>query len=197
MLSLDLFSRLCLSGAGRSGAGIFRPDFPPSVCCWFGSDAQADSWHSEHSIISPWRDFSTYHKTLQAKFVTFLPQPVLLARWAPVSLRLHLRGAGNSSFSPYPPKILGGGSPAKWGEEEPDKLLPALSVPEGKRFFSACCSDPVRWIRTTFIAPRQPNLPLLSERKIHKGENPASSYNPAWIISWSFKWLCLWFWGAD
>lgn len=126
-----------------------------------------------------------------------LPQPVLLARRAPVSLRLHLRGAGNSSFSPYPPKILGGGSPAKWGEEEPDKLLPALSVPEGKRFFSVCCSDPVRWIRTTFIAPRQPNLPLLSERKIHKGENPASSYNPAWIISWSFKWLCLWFWGAD
>lgn len=41
---------------------------------------------------------------------SFLPQPVLLARRAPVSLRLHLRGAGNSSFSPYPPKILGVGA---------------------------------------------------------------------------------------
>lgn len=75
---------------------------------------------------------------------SFLPQPVLLARRAPVSLRLHLRGAGNSSFLPYLPQNPGGGSPAKRGEEEPDKLLPALSVPEGKRFFSACCSDAVR-----------------------------------------------------
>lgn len=105
----SIFSRLQLSGAGRAGVGIFFPEFPLSVYCCLQSDIQVSARYSESSIISQCQDSSSYPKMLQAKFPAAVSplHVVRNARWALVSLWLHLHGAGNASFSPHPLKTWG------------------------------------------------------------------------------------------
>lgn len=173
-LTASVFSRLQLSGAGRAGAGIFSPEFPPSVYCFFQSDIQVDSQHWEHSIISIYQDSSIYPKTLQAKLLQdeHLPPLSSISEGQEMPLSHH-------SLKSY------AGSPAKWGKEAPDKFITASCsfISEGKWLFSEHWNDSVQWIRNTFMAPRHPNLPLPFRRKICAGENPTSLHKPAWIIS--------------
>lgn len=116
-------------------------------------------------MVCPCQDSSTYPKILYAKFPAAVSpfHIVRTERWALASLCLHLRGAGNGSFSPCPLKSWGWGVlPTRRGNTRQVgcwQLLVAVS-PQGMRLFRVCWNESVQWIRSTVTAPRQTNLSL-------------------------------------
>lgn len=125
----SVFSRLQLSGAGSAGGGIFFPELPLSVYCWFWSDIQV---HNTQRVASfphvqiplPTPECYKQNSPLRS---------VLLHWWALASLWLHLQRAGNFSLYPLKP---GGGNPARQGGGSTRQITccqPPLAVsPQGK-----------------------------------------------------------------